>query len=681
MKSKISKIISVVFILFVIFIFGACSKVKVEKIELSAKKNATIGDEVSISYEISPEGASDKGLVWESSDDTLATVQNGKVTCLAEGEVIITAKINDVSASITIIIEKPITIEIEGENNGLEGARVQLNAKSNSKYAATWKSSNEEVATVDGYGLVSCLQEGETDISATVEGISASIHFTVIKKVYTITVTGDNTVQSGKKMALSATVNYDDEVIIWTTSDSSLATVDGKGVVSALHKGVVTITATIKDAKCDFQLTITPSIKIVGDDTCSVGGSITLSAETDSDDAVTWTSSDETKATVSNGVVSFTAEGEVKITATVEGVTAEKYISGIYPVAFIGETGYETIEDALMMAEDGDTIRVIAGTYNENLLIAKPVTLVGPNEGKNPNTDTRVEEAIFKGTISVDGDTENVTISGFKFTEGAQIEVRSDSGEIKNFKFLYNLVVDTDDASISWANTRNYDLQAFINASLYGNKLSNFEARYNKFDNVSAINIHLGVVDGVIISDNTFTNFDYDCIRAEGGYNYGDWVFDNNVFKNDTLSAYNAIYCMATGASEGDNQTITVTNNKFENIGTADVYCSGALTSNVYQEYGLTWTVKDNEFKNCTNYIFLRNNATAAHFASYPWVCEVENNKFYGAPLVYYVKNNSSSDTLETNPNMIKFENNLFYDLDGNTITPDNAKIIGVKAE
>ncbi|MEC8193989.1 MAG: right-handed parallel beta-helix repeat-containing protein [Myxococcota bacterium] len=51
-------------------------------------------------------------------------------------------------------------------------------------------------------------------------------------------------------------------------------------------------------------------------------------------------------------------------------------------ISINGEGGFATISDAIEWADDGDTIAVCAGTYNEKLRIDKAVTVKGPSTGE-----------------------------------------------------------------------------------------------------------------------------------------------------------------------------------------------------------------------------------------------------------------------------------------------------------
>ena len=61
-----------------------------------------------------------------------------------------------------------------------------------------------------------------------------------------VTITGDTEIHGqNNTISLKANTNYDKAVIIWSSSDTSVATVSSTGVVTALDDGVVTITATV----------------------------------------------------------------------------------------------------------------------------------------------------------------------------------------------------------------------------------------------------------------------------------------------------------------------------------------------------------------------------------------------------------------------------------------------------
>jgi len=110
---------------------------------------------------------------------------------------------------------------------------------------------------------------------------------------------------------------------------------------------------------------------------------------------------------------------------------------------------YETIQGAVDAASSGDTINVSSGTYTENIVIDKSLTILGPNAGISAVDGNRVEEAVINtpsdkaeaitlnqadlGTISVDG----FTVNGG--TEGGIIQHYSNS-EGTTFNVLNNIV-------------------------------------------------------------------------------------------------------------------------------------------------------------------------------------------------------------------------------------------------
>ena len=145
------------------------------------------------------------------------------------------------------------------------------------------------------------------------------------------------TVLVGKSVTLSATVipsDADDKSVIWTTSNSSIATVNN-GVVSTYKTGVVTITVTTVDGGYSASCTVNvvdyipvTSMKLNMDSAVmKVGHVLVLEpifTPEGAYDRVTWTSSNESVATVYHGVVRALSAGFTTITATTvtQGITA-----------------------------------------------------------------------------------------------------------------------------------------------------------------------------------------------------------------------------------------------------------------------------------------------------------------------------------------------------------------------
>ena len=148
-------------------------------------------------------------------------------------------------------------------------------------------------------------------------------------------------IEAGKTLELTVTIAPDDarnKTVTWSSSDETVATVSQEGTVTAVKAGEATITATTNDgteltASC--TITVTPklatSIKLDKERLeMEAGATETLKATVLPEDAgdrtVTWSSSDETVATVSQeGTVTAVKAGEATITATTNdgtGLTA-----------------------------------------------------------------------------------------------------------------------------------------------------------------------------------------------------------------------------------------------------------------------------------------------------------------------------------------------------------------------
>ena len=195
---------------------------------------------------------------------------------------------------------------------------------------------------VDAQGLVhirnySTLNGGSSFAIVPVSSFDPKDAFeTFVVHVSSITL-GQNavTLKEEETFTLKATIaptNATHQTVTWTSSDETVATVKN-GVVTAVREGSATITATADGKSASCVITVKKKIiaveKIVlseTEKTITKDGTFTLTATITPTNAtnqtVTWTSSDETVATVKNGVVTAVREGSATITATADGKSA-----------------------------------------------------------------------------------------------------------------------------------------------------------------------------------------------------------------------------------------------------------------------------------------------------------------------------------------------------------------------
>ena len=311
----------------------AVTSVELDQTDITLKK----GDSQTLKATVKPDNATDKNVTWTSSKTDVATVDNaGKVTAVAKGAATITASCSGKTATCKVTVSVPVesvslyqpTLTLkEGDTQTLV-ATVKPDDASNK--TVEWTSSKTTIATVDDNGKVTAVAEGTATITASCEGKSATCEVTVSKAYVSVTsVTLSQTSASLKvneTVTLTATVKPDnatDKTVTWSTSDGSVATVSN-GVVTAKKIGTATITAKSgdKSATCAITVVATPVTSVTLSQTSAslkVNETVTLTATVKPDDAtdktVTWSTSDGSVATVSNGVVTAKKIGTATITA------------------------------------------------------------------------------------------------------------------------------------------------------------------------------------------------------------------------------------------------------------------------------------------------------------------------------------------------------------------------------
>ena len=149
------------------------TSITLDKTSLSMR----IGDTDVITATIAPENATNKTIIWESSDASIATVSEGKVTAKKSGSVNITAKSGKCTArrvvNVTTADVESITLDKPSLSLSIgETATLVADVKPSNVATVTWRSSNPSVATVKD-GVVAAVGLGVTEILAEVKGKSA----------------------------------------------------------------------------------------------------------------------------------------------------------------------------------------------------------------------------------------------------------------------------------------------------------------------------------------------------------------------------------------------------------------------------------------------------------------------------------------------------------------------------
>ncbi len=322
----------------------------IDGIALSENK-ATIY--VGATLQLTPIISSDNPVLWSSSKSYAAVDNNGLVTGKSAGTVTITATQTvkgvvkkatceiTVQQSVTSITVSPPTKALAiGEFLTLH-AEVAPNATKN--VTLKWRTSNSKVVSITEEGNFTTTIQGISGGTAVISAINQDnvvvgySTITVRQPVTSITLS-ENTISASlslKQIQLRATVypeNAENKNIIWSTTDKTKATVNNNGLVTLVKAGTVTIIATSEDnaaavAYCNINI-LTPVASVSLDETKKtmyVGQTARLSysvmPSTSTNNAVSWTSSNTSVATVdTGGLVTAKAVGSsIIILRTLDG--------------------------------------------------------------------------------------------------------------------------------------------------------------------------------------------------------------------------------------------------------------------------------------------------------------------------------------------------------------------------
>lgn len=445
----------------------------------------TIGSSFTIKPVISPEDASDLGVVWESADTKVVSVaSDGTVTAIGPGTTTVTATTNDGSftSNCVVSVKSPaqhVSLDktslklLEGESGKLTATVYPLNS---TQKTLTWVSDHPDVASVDNEGNVTARKAGAATVTVKVaEKVTAVCKVTVISRVTGISMS-ETTVElkPGEKHQLEATVlpqNASNAEVTWYSDKESVAKVSQSGLVSAVSTGEATIHVVTSDggkmATClvkvgtpvkGITLSVSSKTLYVGDPSLDISATLTPANATDK--SLEWSSSDPEVASIAPGaalraVIKPLKPGKTTITATTKDggftasceVTVKRHVSGVSLnkaslTLYVGET--ESLA-ATVAPEDASDKTVawssdnsaVASVSNGKVTANKPGTAVI----KVVTNDLSKEAAC---TVTVKRHAESVELS--------QKEIKLYLGENRSLTATV-LPSDASDKNVTWSSS------------------------------------------------------------------------------------------------------------------------------------------------------------------------------------------------------------------------------------
>lgn len=260
------------------------------------------------------EAASKLTIEWTSSDEEVVTVDaTGLITAVGAGEADVTASAKDVNISSTthvkVVItptgvEAPETLELVTNGENSKNLDAKMTPEDATEVKLAYESSDDSVATVDENGLVTAVADGECTITTYVVADAPATAETATQETAAV-VTDEEKPTGGENSEATAD---SEAVTVPDNLDSAF------GVVPDGLSATTKVTVTTKVEKIELDKT---------EGILNVGNTVTITAtvapEEATNPAVTWSSSDESVATVDEtGKITAVATGNATITATSE---------------------------------------------------------------------------------------------------------------------------------------------------------------------------------------------------------------------------------------------------------------------------------------------------------------------------------------------------------------------------
>jgi uncharacterized protein YjdB len=295
-------------------------------------------------------------VTWQTTDINVASISNsGVVLGVAKGTISITASAGSVSSSLSVIVS-PATLQSIVVSSHVSQLAAGLTSSFSAKglYSdgteqvlsdqVIWSVSDESIASIDpDTGLLSALETGAVSVIATKEGLSNALSFFVTQATLSgIAITpSDITLAAGSSDQVNITAVFSDNTkldvssqVDWINSNDQIAIIDdNSSTVMALSVASTILSATLSGQQADLLINVTDaqlvslslspvnaSIPLGQSQRYTAQGTYTDASVQDLSSEVTWLSSNEGLALISNtgslaGLAESVASGSVTLTA------------------------------------------------------------------------------------------------------------------------------------------------------------------------------------------------------------------------------------------------------------------------------------------------------------------------------------------------------------------------------
>ena len=449
----------------------------------------------------------DGGVVISRADTTVYTVDNVEFIDATESYEFIGTEYPCES-----IILNASSITLTPENTTYQ--LVSTITPDNCTDVVSYETNNSAVAVVDSNGLVTLVNDGTCDItvrcgsktaicSVTVENVSVDCESITLSET-SITLTD----RSQHDITATVTPNNCTYEVSWSSEDDNVVTTDNGGHITAVSNGITNIVATCgtKSASCVVTVSLEEvnvpctSIQLSSDTLTFTGnGSQTLTCTVtpeNTTDTITWSSDNESVATVNNGVVTAVGNGSCTITASCGNCsdTCSVEVSGI-------------VESDWTVEWNGETNSLHSGmTANENCVFMLNEE-TGKYEITTPASSTEanvsIDDSVGKGIIEIEIESSNFS-TGKGWNNGLVLCRRSGYRQVLYTSITSNMLL-LNGNNIATLNTgKTYKLRldntAYNESKIYKgvDAYVNDELRYS--------NREATATDAATVSSNLWTN-------------------------------------------------------------------------------------------------------------------------------------------------------------------------------